>query len=156
MSKRAGVFIVTASLFGSGFVQASVSEITPLSPAAGVTPIQAPTHSPLPQLLPLDPTLSTSTESTLPAFGETFSHHPKLIRQAVEFYGEGRRPVDNSAIDRHSVYQNKNTVSPTEFGAGVKFNATDNFSISVEAGGELETDDTVDIDTGAVKFNLSY
>ena len=77
-------------------------------------------------------------------------------KQALEFVGQGSRPVDNTGRDKYSIYQNKNIQDPTEFGAGLKFNATDDFSISVEAGGAVVDDSDLDIDSGAVKFELSY
>lgn len=110
---------------------------------------------------PLSSPYATAPDNNAPAaserpLGEVFIDNSKLASQAVEFYGQGSRPVSNGGADRHSVYQDKDAVDPTEFGGGVKFNATDNFSISVEAGGELESDDSVDVDSGAVKFQLSY
>ncbi|MGF1688502.1 hypothetical protein L4C36_17740 [Photobacterium japonica] len=105
----------------------------------------------------LDPVLPP--QDAVPAerpLGEVFINNSKLANQAVEFYGQGSRPVSNGMKDSHSVYQDKDAIDPTEFGGGIKFNATDNFSISVEAGGELESDDSVDVDSGAVKFQLSY
>ncbi|PSU33684.1 hypothetical protein [Photobacterium lutimaris] len=87
--------------------------------------------------------------------GEIFIEESQL-KQPLEFIGQGSRPVDNTGRDNYSIYQNKNIEDPTEFGAGLKFNATDDFSISVEAGGAMVDDSTVDIDSGAVKFELSY
>lgn len=60
--------------------------------------------------------------------------------QKLEFIGGGNRPVGNTMVDKDSVYQDKNQIDPTEFGAGLKFNATEDFSISVEAGGEVIDD----------------
>ena len=77
-------------------------------------------------------------------------------KQALEFVGQGSRPVDNTGRDKYSIYQNKNIEDPTEFGGGLKFNATDDFSISIEAGGAVVEDSDIDIDSGAVKFELSY
>ncbi|MCW8329869.1 hypothetical protein MD588_13740 [Photobacterium sp. SDRW27] len=76
--------------------------------------------------------------------------------QPLEFIGGGNRPVDNAMIDKNSVYQDKNRVDPTEFGAGLKFNATDDFSISVEAGGEVIDNQAIEVDSGSVVFELSY
>ncbi|KHT63983.1 hypothetical protein RJ45_08705 [Photobacterium gaetbulicola] len=89
------------------------------------------------------------------ALGEIFIEESNS-KQAVEFVGQGSRPVDNTGRDNYSIYQNKNIEDPTEFGAGLKFNATDDFSISVEAGGAMVDNNTVDIDSGAVKFELTY
>ncbi|WEM44973.1 hypothetical protein PTW35_17880 (plasmid) [Photobacterium sp. DA100] len=89
------------------------------------------------------------------ALGEIFIEDSKS-KQAVEFVGQGSRPVDNTGRDNYSIYQNKNIEDPTEFGAGLKFNATDDFSISVEAGGAMVDNSNIDIDSGAVKFELTY
>jgi len=76
--------------------------------------------------------------------------------QALEFIGGGNRPVDNAMIDKNSVYQDKNRIDPTEFGAGLKYNATDDFSISVKAGGEVIDNEVIEVDSGSVVFELSY
>ncbi|PSU13932.1 hypothetical protein C9J03_03220 [Photobacterium gaetbulicola] len=89
------------------------------------------------------------------ALGEIFIEDSNS-KQAVEFVGQGSRPVDNTGRDNYSIYQNKNIEDPTEFGAGLKFNATDDFSISVEAGGAMVDNSNIDIDSGAVKFELTY
>ena len=87
--------------------------------------------------------------------GEIFIEESKS-KQSLEFIGQGSRPVDNTGRDKFSVYQNRNIEDATEFGGGLKFNATDDFSISVEAGGAVVDDSNLDIDSGAVKFELSY
>ncbi|PSW18008.1 hypothetical protein C9I98_18100 [Photobacterium sanctipauli] len=87
--------------------------------------------------------------------GEVFIQESKQT-QRLEFIGEGNRPVHNTMVDDHSVNQNMNSSDPTEFGTGVKFNATDDFSISVQAGGELNDLDSLDVDSGSVTFELSY
>lgn len=76
--------------------------------------------------------------------------------QKLEFIGGGNRPVGNTMVDKDSVYQDKNQIDPTEFGAGLKFNATEDFSISVEAGGEVIDDQAIEVDSGSVVFELSY
>lgn len=90
------------------------------------------------------------------ALGDVFIDHLQESDQVIEFYGQGSRPVDNRLIDRNSIYQNKNAADPTEFGAGIKINATDDFSISVEAGGEVIKNDAIEVDSGVVKFGLTY
>jgi len=70
--------------------------------------------------------------------------------------GGGNRPVGNTMVDKDSVYQDKNQTDSTEFGAGLKFNATEDFSISVEAGGEVIDDQAIEVDSGSVVFELSY
>ncbi|OLQ75546.1 hypothetical protein BIT28_23250 [Photobacterium proteolyticum] len=76
--------------------------------------------------------------------------------QKLEFIGGGDRPVSNTMVDKSSVYQDRNQVNPTEFGAGLKFNATEDFSISVEAGGEVIDQQALEVDSGSVVFELSY
>ncbi|MCG7587087.1 hypothetical protein [Photobacterium sp. OFAV2-7] len=76
--------------------------------------------------------------------------------QKLEFIGGGDRPVNNTMVDKNSVYQDRNRVDPTEFGAGLKFNATEDFSISVEAGGEVIDQQALEVDSGSVVFELSY
>ncbi|MGF1759803.1 hypothetical protein L4D76_18055 [Photobacterium sagamiensis] len=76
--------------------------------------------------------------------------------QTIEFIGEGNRPVNNTMIDKDSVNQDKNSTEPTEFGAGLKYHATDDFSISVEAGGEVIDNEAIAVDSGSVVFELSY
>ncbi|MGF1680255.1 hypothetical protein [Photobacterium minamisatsumaniensis] len=89
------------------------------------------------------------------ALGEIFIKDSQES-QRLEFIGEGSRPVHNTMIDDNSIYQNRNNSDPTEFGTGVKFNATKDFSISVQAGGELTGSDTLEVDSGSVSFELSY
>ncbi|GHA55098.1 hypothetical protein ACFFLZ_12510 [Photobacterium aphoticum] len=132
-----------------------------LSASTATHDVQAVSELPTETADPLSSPYAAAPDNNAPAaserpLGEVFIDNSKLASQAVEFYGQGSRPVSNGGTDRHSVYQDKDAVDPTEFGGGVKFNATDNFSISVEAGGELESDDSVDVDSGAVKFQLSY
>lgn len=76
--------------------------------------------------------------------------------QAVEFIGGGNRPVNNTMVDKDSIYQDRDRTDPTEFGAGLKYNATDDFSISVEAGGEVINNEALEVDSGSVVFELSY
>ncbi|MGR5145031.1 hypothetical protein ACQKP8_00620 [Photobacterium alginatilyticum] len=76
--------------------------------------------------------------------------------QKLEFIGGGDRPVSNTMVDKSSVYQDRNQVDSTEFGAGLKFNATEDFSISVEAGGEVIDQQALEVDSGSVVFELSY
>ena len=77
-------------------------------------------------------------------------------KQALEFIGDGNRPVDNTMTDKNSVYQDMNRTDPTEFGAGLKYNATDDFSISVEAGGEVIDNEAIEVDSGSVVFEFNY
>ena len=77
-------------------------------------------------------------------------------KQALEFIGEAHRPVDNTMIDKNSIYQDRDRIDPTEFGAGLKYNATDDFSISVKTGGEMLDNDVIELDSGSVVFELSY
>lgn len=87
--------------------------------------------------------------------GSVFIHELKS-KDKMEFVGGGSRPVDNNMVDKHSVYQDVNRTDPTEFGAGMKFNATDDFSISIQAGGELVEQQNVEVDSGALVFEFSY
>lgn len=77
-------------------------------------------------------------------------------KQALEFIGEGNRPVNNTMVDKNSVYQDMDRSDPTEFGAGLKYNATDDFSISVKTGGEVINNEAIEVDSGSVVFELSY
>ncbi|MEJ2763476.1 hypothetical protein VV869_05785 [Photobacterium sp. MCCC 1A19761] len=97
------------------------------------------------------------------AAAQTEQHEPGSIfinelksKDRMEFVGGGSRPVDNHMVDKNSVYQDVNRTDPTEFGAGMKFNATDDFSISIQAGGELIEQQNVEVDSGALVFEFSY
>lgn len=105
---------------------------------------------------PLPNTSLPQTTTPQRQLGQIFIDASQSQRQTVEFVGEGARPVSNNRVDKYSVYQNKNTTDPTEFGGGVKFNATDDFSISVQAGGELGDENKVDVDSGSVSFEFKY
>lgn len=109
------------------------------------------------QALPLGPILvEQQTQREERALGDVFIDASRQSSQTFEFIGEGSRPVHNRMVDENSINQNVNTVAPTEFGAGMRFRATDDFSISVKAGGEVRNDRDLDVDSGSVNFEFGF
>lgn len=109
------------------------------------------------QALPLGPILAEQqTQREERALGDVFIDASRQSSQAFEFIGEGNRPVHNRMVDENSIHQNVNTTAPAEFGAGMRFRATDDFSISVKAGGEVRNDRDLDVDSGSVNFEFGF
>lgn len=109
------------------------------------------------QALPLGPILAEQqAQREERALGDVFIDASRQSSQTFEFIGEGSRPVHNRMVDENSINQNVNTVAPTEFGAGMRFRATDDFSISVKAGGEVRNDRDLDVDSGSVNFEFGF
>lgn len=109
------------------------------------------------QALPLGPILAEQqAQREERALGDVFIDASRQSSQTFEFIGEGSRPVHNRMVDENSINQNVNTVAPTEFGAGMRFRATNDFSISVKAGGEVRNDRDLDVDSGSVNFEFGF